>query len=478
MVVLVASATNMQRQAEQKIKQQNDFLNLVLDSLKYPFIVIDPSNYTITLANSAARSSQLTKESTCYALTHERDEPCNSVEHPCPIEIIKKTKKPITLEHIHYDKDGNSIHVEVHAFPVLDSNGNVFQVIEYSNDITERKRKDELLRESEERYRVFFEASTLGIIITDIGMGLFIDANSSFCRMFGYSKGELLQLGIEDIHPKDSLDHLITDTKSQERGEHPISHSIPCLRKDGTVFYADIVGANTIIHERRCIVSFFMDITERKRAEEELRKSENKYRTLLETTSEGCWLLNLERKTIEVNTTLCKMLGYNQDEMIGKKPIDFVDDENRKIFIEQTSKISATPHRSYEITLIKKNGEDLNTYFNATTIRDESGEALGSFAFITDITERKQTEEQRNKLIAELQKALSEVKTLRGFLPICSHCKNIRDDKGYWNQIESYIHKHSDTEFSHGICPECAKKYYPDMDIYDDNGEVTEDNTS
>ena len=65
--------------------------------------------------------------------------------------------------------------------------------------------------------------------------------------------------------------------------------------------------------------------------------------------------------------------------------------------------------------------------------------------------------------------ALSKIKTLSGLLPICSHCKKIRDDKGYWNQIESYIHKHSDAEFSHSICPECAKKYYPDMDLYEHN---------
>jgi hypothetical protein len=86
---------------------------------------------------------------------------------------------------------------------------------------------------------------------------------------------------------------------------------------------------------------------------------------------------------------------------------------------------------------------------------------------IREIDERKRAEIEKEKLISDLQIALSEVKTLSGLLPICSSCKNIRDDKGYWNQIESYIHKHSEAEFSHSICPECAKKLYPDLDIYD-----------
>ena len=88
--------------------------------------------------------------------------------------------------------------------------------------------------------------------------------------------------------------------------------------------------------------------------------------------------------------------------------------------------------------------------------------------FVEDITDRKQKELEREKLINELEKALSEVKKLSGLLPICSHCKKIRDDKGYWNQIESYIHDHSEAEFSHSICQECAKEHYPDMDIYGD----------
>ncbi len=80
-------------------------------------------------------------------------------------------------------------------------------------------------------------------------------------------------------------------------------------------------------------------------------------------------------------------------------------------------------------------------------------------------------EKHTNSLIEQkekAEKALKEVKQLKGMLPICSHCKKIRDDKGYWNQIEKYIHEHSDAQFSHGICQECAKKYYPDFDIYDD----------
>jgi hypothetical protein len=76
---------------------------------------------------------------------------------------------------------------------------------------------------------------------------------------------------------------------------------------------------------------------------------------------------------------------------------------------------------------------------------------------------RKQAEEERERLIAELQKALSDVKALSGLLPICASCKRIRDDKGYWNQLESYIRDHSEAEFSHGICPDCAKKLYPEL---------------
>ena len=82
-----------------------------------------------------------------------------------------------------------------------------------------------------------------------------------------------------------------------------------------------------------------------------------------------------------------------------------------------------------------------------------------------EIERRKALEKEREKLIGELQQALSEIKTLQGFLPICANCKKIRDDEGYWQQIEAYIEDRSNAQFSHSICPECAKKLYPELNL-------------
>ena len=96
-------------------------------------------------------------------------------------------------------------------------------------------------------------------------------------------------------------------------------------------------------------------------------------------------------------------------------------------------------------------------------ILDDEGRVSRMIEYTLDITKRKEMEDERNQLIKSLQDSLAKIKTLSGMLPICASCKKIRDDKGYWNQIETYLHKHSEAEFSHGICPECAKKLYPDI---------------
>ncbi|MEW6711421.1 MAG: hypothetical protein AB1403_16470, partial [Candidatus Riflebacteria bacterium] len=89
--------------------------------------------------------------------------------------------------------------------------------------------------------------------------------------------------------------------------------------------------------------------------------------------------------------------------------------------------------------------------------------------FISDISESKRLESEREELISSLRHAVSEIKELRGILPICSSCKKIRNDHGYWERIESYLHQHTKAEFSHGICPDCAKTLYPEFNLENNN---------
>jgi CHASE3 domain sensor protein len=96
-------------------------------------------------------------------------------------------------------------------------------------------------------------------------------------------------------------------------------------------------------------------------------------------------------------------------------------------------------------------------------LKDEQGRCRGGVLAIRDINDRKHAEEERGRLIVELRQALASVKTLSGLLPICASCKKIRDDHGYWNQIETYIREHSEAQFTHGLCPECLARLYPDI---------------
>lgn len=100
--------------------------------------------------------------------------------------------------------------------------------------------------------------------------------------------------------------------------------------------------------------------------------------------------------------------------------------------------------------------------FDASPIHHRSGELLGAVETLQDITALKEMEEEKERLNAELREALNQIKTLSGLIPICAACKKIRDDKGYWNQLESYLEEHSDAVFSHGLCPECFQQYFPD----------------
>ena len=98
-----------------------------------------------------------------------------------------------------------------------------------------------------------------------------------------------------------------------------------------------------------------------------------------------------------------------------------------------------------------------------SALRDRRGERAGQFAVLREVTDRKQAEAERERLIAELRQALRDIKNLRGLLPICASCKKIRDDQGYWQSLEQYVTEHSEAQFTHGLCPECMMRLYPEF---------------
>ena len=167
------------------------------------------------------------------------------------------------------------------------------------------------------------------------------------------------------------------------------------------------------------IVGSCANITVQKLAETNLRVSENKYRRVLETTSEGYWLIDPNsRQTLEVNDSLCAILGYSEREMLGRTPLEFVDETNRQVFIDQTSRITSTDHRIYEIELRHKSGKNIPCIFHASTIRDQDDKPLYAFALVTDISELKSVE---NQLKEATEKAHQASHAKSEFLANMSH---------------------------------------------------------
>ena len=131
------------KRAVEKNKKQSEFLQNILDSITHPFYVIDVEGYIIKMANSASEVDPKETDAPCYRLLHQRDSPCGDAAKVCPVEVVKRTKRPVMFEHVHYDAEGNGRDIEVHGYPIFDENGDVSQIIEYNLDITERKRIEE-----------------------------------------------------------------------------------------------------------------------------------------------------------------------------------------------------------------------------------------------------------------------------------------------------------------------------------------------
>jgi two-component system cell cycle sensor histidine kinase/response regulator CckA len=140
-------------------------------------------------------------------------------------------------------------------------------------DITNRKKAEQVLKESEERYRIIFEGAAEGILVADMETRRFRYCNPAICEMLGYAEEELIGLGATDIHSKESLDHVLAEFEAQARGDRLLVPNLPCLRKDGSVIYADIQTTSTVIDGLACNVGFFTDVTKRRQIEAQLHQA-------------------------------------------------------------------------------------------------------------------------------------------------------------------------------------------------------------
>jgi two-component system sensor histidine kinase UhpB len=280
-LVMIRDITESKRTAA-VIRVQKELLENTIESLAHPFYVIDVKDYTIQMTNSAARKLGATSASTCYALTHQSDTPCEGTDHTCPLIEVKETRKPVVLEHIHYDTNGKPVFFELHSYPILDVDGNVVQMIEYSLDITERKRAEQALQESEERFRATFEQAAVGIAHV-APEGGFLRLNRKFCEIVGYSPEEMLARTFQDITHPDDLDADLEQVRRLLAGEAEF-YSIEkrYVRRNGEIVWVNLTVSLLWegTGEPRYYVSVVEDITRRKLVEQQVMEYQRRLQAL------------------------------------------------------------------------------------------------------------------------------------------------------------------------------------------------------
>ena len=202
----------------------------------------------------------------------------------------------------------------------------------------------------------------------------------------------------------------------------------------------------------------------RRREDRDIKNSLVFYRKIFRKSQIGMSVYDASGQCIEANEAIGRLIGANREQTLLQN-YHHIDSWKKSGLLETALyAIKENTEKHKEESIISTFGRHITIDYHFIPFTVTGQEYLLLIA--SDVTERKKNEYERERLIKELQKALSDVKILKGIIPICASCKKIRNDKGYWEQIEIYINKYSDADFSHGICPECAKKLYPDLDSH------------
>lgn len=190
-----------------------------------------------------------------------------------------------------------------------------------------------------------------------------------------------------------------------------------------------------------------------------------RFKETLDKVSAYIYMKDSQSRYVYANRLTLELFGCSAEELIGRDDKHFFPPDTVKHLREIDLRVLAGEKTSEEVNVESAVSKrrvywEVKTPISARSVHEK----FWVLGISTDITDRKQNEEERENLVAKLEKSLDEIKTLRGIIPICMHCKGIRDEKGSWNKLEKYISENSDAQFSHGICDSCLEEHYPEED--------------
>lgn len=259
-----------------------------------------------------------------------------------------------------------------------------------------------IVKETELKFRTIFDSASDGITMLDIKKGNFIAANEKMCKMLGYTQEEFLQLKISDFHPRESLKSAYEKYDKVNKLEMSIARNIPLIRKDKTIFYADISGSKIIMEGKEFFVGVTRDITERRLAEKLLEESEKRYRLLADNVSDVIFTMDMNLNFTYVSPSVFRHTGYRSDDFKTLTLANLVDSETLSRFFDIFKEELETERRfdknikrsrTLEYQQKRKNGSVFWVETTVTFLRDENSKAVGIIGTAHDITERKQMEE-------------------------------------------------------------------------------------
>ena len=263
------------------------------------------------------------------------------------------------------------------------------RVKELEREAGDRKRAQDALRESEASYRLLFSAEPDAIIIVDARTKRIVDANAAALTLYEYSRDEFLRLRAIEIsaEPEKSIAHI----QEVASGMPDVASPGPVQRlhkkKDGTIFPVEISSGVFLLQNRRMLCAIIRDITERKRAEEAIHESEEKYRSLFDESIDAIYITSREGKFLDVNQAALELFGYAREELINNINIRklYIRPGDRDKFQQEIEGKGSV--RNYSIEFRKKNGTGMNCLLTSTLRVSSDGDILGYQGIIRDVTE-------------------------------------------------------------------------------------------